>query len=231
MKVLILTGYDTNESYKEIGLISAQNKYEYAMKNNYSFLCFRSYEGYDRPASWFKVPLILSLLENYDWIFWTDADSLITNFNKKIEDIIETNYERKKTLFLSPVALPTEVNLPELKEQNYIITQDNYSPCMGEFIIRNCEWSKNFFLEMNKQIQFANDGIWENRAQDYLMFHNPEILKYCKFIPKKEMNAFYKTAKEEPLDWTEGDFVCHLPATSQDRRVRYMKELLQKITK
>ena len=84
---------------------------------------------------------------------------------------------------------------------------------------------------MNKQVQFANDPIWENRAQDYLMFHNPEILKYCKFIPKKEMNAFYKTAKEEPLDWTEGDFVCHLPATSQDRRVRYMKELLQKIIK
>lgn len=229
MKVLILTGYDSNKSYQEVGPLSAQNKYEYAMKNGYSFLCYRSYESYDRPPSWFKIPLILSLMESYDWIFWSDADSIVTNFNIKVEEIIEKKYERKKTVFLSPAISPVEVNLPDLKEQNYIITQDDYSPCMGEFMIRNCEWSKKFFLEINNQTQFINDPIWENRAQDYLMFHNSKILEYCKFIPKKEMNAFYKNAKGEDLDWQQGDFVCHFPATEPERRLRYTKELIQKV--
>jgi len=231
MNILVLTGYDTNKSFKEIGLLSAHNKYEYAMKNNYSFLCQRSYKGYDRPISWFKIKQIIDLLDNYDWIFWTDADSVITNFNIKIEDFIETTYERKETLFISPQATPVEIRLPELKEQNYIIAQDNYSPCMGEFIIRSCDWSKNFFSQIYKQIQFMDDPIWDNRGQDFLMFNNPEILEYCKFVPKKKINAFYKTSQGESLDWEHGDFLCHFPATEPERRLRYTKELLEKVIK
>jgi mannan polymerase II complex MNN10 subunit len=226
MKILICTGYTNHErgNFTDWANKTTQNKFEYAEKHGYGFLSERNYEGYDRPISWYKINKILKVLNEYDWIVWMDADSLITNYNIKIEDIINKQFERQKTVFLSPENLPIECSLPELKETNYIISQDNYSPCMGIFFIRNCEWSRNFFEKIYNQISFMNDGIWENRAQDYLLYHNPNLMENIKFVPKKILNSF-------TLDWTSGDFIIHWPATEYERKKRYTDEYLEKVIK
>lgn len=228
MKILVYTGFDNNKGYYETGLISGPNKAEYAFRHGYDFLCSRNYEGYDRPLSWFKIRKILELLPNYDYIFWSDADAVITNYLIKLEDIINAPVQRQPTVKISPDNFPgcepIEVPLPELTQPNYIIAQDNYSPCMGNFIIRNCEWSHNFFVSIYNQIQFMNDPIWDNRAQDYLFQQKSDLMKFVKFIPKKSINSMIH-------DWTIGDFMIHLAATEMPRRVNLMNYYLNQLLK
>lgn len=238
MKVVLYTGYTDGErgNFTEWADKTTKNKFEYAEKHGYGFLSERNYTAYDRPISWYKVRKILYLLEEYDWVMWMDADSLIMNYNIKIEDIIEKQVKRQDSVFLSPEIGPNkeplECKLPELVSTDYIIAQDNYSPCMGVFMIRNSEWSKNFFKDIydQKQIpenlkeQYLHEGLWENRGQDYLLYNNPDLMKNIKFVPKNTLNSF-------SIDWSPGDFVIHWPATEFERKKRYTDEYLKQVIK
>jgi hypothetical protein len=231
MKVLVYTGFDNNNGFNEIGKLSAQNKFEYAQRHNYDFLCVKNYHGYDRPISWFKIQKIIQLLPQYDWIFWSDADALIMNQTIRVEDIISINIPRRETIRLSPrdtgsvdsASEIKEISLPPLEETNYIISQDEYSPCMGNFLIRDSRWSRLFFECIYNSTQFLNDNLWDNRAQDYLFHLHPnEYLTKTKFFPKSWFNAFY---------YEPSNFIVHFPATEPLRRLRYTNEFLQKVIK
>lgn len=238
MKILVYTGYTDHErgNFTAWADKTTKNKFEYAEKHGYGFLSERNYVGYDRPISWYKVHKILNLLDQYDWIMWMDADSLVMNYNIKIEDIINQKFERQKTVALSPEIgpgkEPIKCDLPELLESDYIITQDNYSPCMGIFMIRNSKWSKDFFTRIYNQDQipenlkeeYITEGLWENRGQDYLLYHNPDLMKNIKFVPKRTFNSF-------SIDWMPGDFMIHWPATEFERKKRYTEEYLEKVIK
>src|SRR3990167_9711436 len=141
MKILVYTGYDN--AFKFVGDITSPNKFLYARKYDYEFLMTRDYRGFDRPISWYKIKKIRELLPYYDWIFWTDADSCIMNYDLSLDHLINNNFERKNDINISPLggAPPVTINLPPLKEVNYIISEDAFQPCMGNFLIRNCEWS------------------------------------------------------------------------------------------
>ncbi len=41
-----------------------------------------------RPASWSKIRAVKHHLKQYDWVFWVDADTLITNSSKKVESLL-----------------------------------------------------------------------------------------------------------------------------------------------
>jgi hypothetical protein len=41
---------------------------------------------FNRPWSWFKLPLIVSLLHQYDEVLWLDADVVVRRFDKDIFD-------------------------------------------------------------------------------------------------------------------------------------------------
>jgi hypothetical protein len=223
MKILVYTGFDDNRGFRNFGIDSTLSKARYALKNNYDFLCTRDYTGYDRPISWFKIKKILELLPNYDYIFWSDADAVITNHAIRIEDIISKEIERPKSIMVSPETSPRQfsMEIPPLKSIDYVIAYDDYSPCMGNFIIRNCEWSMNFFSKIYEKTEFMNDPIWDNRAQDNLIYHDKSISEHIKYVPKKMINSFI-------YDWTRGDFLIHFPAISPERRVLLTREYMQK---
>lgn len=69
----------------EPGLAS---KRAYAKRHGYTFL-----EGgqdvWDRkrPIAWSKLNFILKYLDQYDYLFWSDGDVIITNPEKRLEDI------------------------------------------------------------------------------------------------------------------------------------------------
>ncbi len=41
-----------------------------------------------RPASWSKIPAVLSALAAHDWVFWVDADTLVTNPAMALEELL-----------------------------------------------------------------------------------------------------------------------------------------------
>lgn len=218
MNILVLTGY-CGDRFSRAGSLSAANKNEYAAKHGYDFLCLRStYCGYKDPVSWLKIEWIQKNLKNYDWIFWSDADSVITNQEIKLEDIINNKFVRPESVMVSPEVHSISVKLPELLQSSYIIAYDDYSPCMGNFLIKNTVWSEKFIVEILRlKEKYYNNTIWDNRAQDYLFSEAPSMMGCVDFVPQKALNSGI-------FQWTKGDFMLHFYATAEKWRLEKLIE-------
>ena len=133
MKLLVLTGYD--DAYANVGDIGIPNKYRYCELRNYAFNIVR--EGFDtsRPASWSKILFVKERLPHYDWIFWTDADSLIMNHEVKLTRFIDSSYD-------------------------FIMALEN----AGQFFIRNSEWSFKWLDAIWNSTEYIHHHWWENMA-------------------------------------------------------------------
>jgi hypothetical protein len=86
-KIALLNFFDAN--YTQVGAISAPNKLEYCMRHNYAYICERIPNDSGRPAAWHKLDMIRRHLPYFDWVFWNDADTLIMNMDKKLEDLLD----------------------------------------------------------------------------------------------------------------------------------------------
>ena len=62
-------------------------KRKYCEKHGYDFV-FDSIEADKKLSYHHRKDMILRLMENYDWVMWTDVDVWINDFNKSIEDLI-----------------------------------------------------------------------------------------------------------------------------------------------
>ena len=77
-----------------------------------------------RKAHWTKLKALRENLNKYDWIFYSDADAHIMNYDKKLEDFI-TAFSRDKNTFL-------------------IISRDNVCLNSGNFFMKNCKRSIDY---------------------------------------------------------------------------------------
>jgi len=92
-RIAIVTLFDKN--YKSLAELSIPNKMAYAAKYNYEFIYFDDVIDKSRPPQWGMVKAVEKLLltNKYDWVWWIDLDSLIMNFDIKLESIIDENYD------------------------------------------------------------------------------------------------------------------------------------------
>lgn len=96
-----------------------------------------------RPAPWGKVPLLRSLLDEYDWVLWLDADVVIVDLDADINDEVQEG----KDLYL--------VEHPWLGQ---------YTANSGVVLLRSCDWSRAFLDEVWALDQYAEHPRWENAA-------------------------------------------------------------------
>lgn len=88
MKIAILT-FAVGADYKRAMEPGMASKRAYAARHGYTFL-----EGGDdvwdrrRPIPWSKIRFILKYLNDYDYLFWSDGDVIITNPALRLEDHI-----------------------------------------------------------------------------------------------------------------------------------------------
>ncbi|KXZ46638.1 hypothetical protein GPECTOR_42g849 [Gonium pectorale] len=68
--------------------ITGPNKRAYAALHGYTFVDASELLDASRPASWSKIPAVLSVLDSYDWVFWNDADTVITNTSLPLEALL-----------------------------------------------------------------------------------------------------------------------------------------------
>ncbi len=87
MKLAILTLFTNN--IKEYGILSVKNKRKYAKLYGYDLIVCKKILNTNRAVAWGKIIMIKKFLHDYDWVFWTDADSLIMNMNISLESIIK----------------------------------------------------------------------------------------------------------------------------------------------
>jgi hypothetical protein len=96
-----------------------------------------------RPAPWAKVPLLQSLLDEYEWVLWLDADVVVVDLEADISDEIQPD----KDMYL--------VEHPWLHQ---------YTANSGVLLLRSCAWSREFLQEVWALERYIEHPWWENAA-------------------------------------------------------------------
>lgn len=132
MRIALVTYGDENVA--EWKTVSFPLKEAYCKLHGYDFVS-RHERLDDRPAGWTKIPLILERLPNYDWVYWSDADSLILQPRMELQHFIA----EEKDLVFCIAGLHGTIN-------------------SGEFFVRNTPWARGFLERVYAQAFLVNDG-------------------------------------------------------------------------
>lgn len=127
-----------------------ESKRVYAARHGYAFHCGGA-DVWDRsrPIPWSKFRFILKYLDDYDYLFWSDADAIILNQELRLET---------QVLSLLPA------------HKDILWTQDacgHYNN--GHMLIRGgSAWVRDFFTRCYAQTQFLYHIWWDNAAMLHL---------------------------------------------------------------
>ena len=173
------------------------SKRAYAAKHGYDF----HYGGEDvwdrsRPIPWSKFNFIQKYLDNYDYLFWSDADAIILNDTIKLEDLL----------------------LPLLPGGKDILW--TYDACghynNGHILIRGkSAWVRDYFHRAYNQTDLIYNIWWDNAGMIRLFDTNPwdrDKIQTCK--EHWLFNAYIFGPKDTADDTTTrlykpGDFLIH----------------------
>lgn len=216
MKICVATLY--NDRYKSIAEETIPNKKEYCLTKGLDFIC--KTEGFSIDLGFEKILLLIDLISSkkYDWIYWCGCDTLITNFNLKLDDFIDENF-------------------------HLIATTDSHGFNSDSFLIKSspesllfCNSVMGLFDKYNRVGQCA----MEQDAMNELF--SDRFSHFVKFLPQRAFNSYlydlYVHMKEysERKDlfgnigeWASGDFLLHIPGISLDRKLSILKDYKQKI--
>lgn len=202
LKIAIVSLYD--QGYKHIGQYSDENKKKYAEKHGYDVFIYHNALDATRPAAWSKILAIQKHLKDYDWIYWSDADSLIMNTDIKLESFIDDNVD-------------------------LIISKECYHGFLntGSFLIKNTGWSHILLKRIYDQSQFINHSLWEQKALAYLLQVDKTILAHLKIVEQRVLNSNYGYTNAIRCWYKKGDFIVHFFGPCD--KEKFMKEWSKKI--
>jgi hypothetical protein len=184
------------------------NKVKYAEKHGYTAVA-KTDNFSPEQVHFDKFVHILDVMEknpDVDWVWWLDNDAMITNFDIKVEDLVDKDYH---------VIMPTDIAALNT----------------GSFIVRNSAQAKewlNFLL--SKKREYKDDKKWFEQ-QAVIDFY-PKFQDLFKIIPQQWLNSYdYKMYNVEGIDllgqdgqWYPGDFVIHWPGLPNDVRVKLSQQ-------
>lgn len=211
-KFAIISMY--NESHSDLGSIAWPNKVAYAEKHGYGYFCKTDNFTNKISIQFEKFTLMLDLFDanpDIDWIWWLDNDAMITNYDIKLENIVDPEY-------------------------HVIVTTDVATVNGGCFIVRNSiqgkEWLK-FMLYIGQKEYKDNRWPDQQPMADFFIKYRDII----KVVSQRTMNSYdYKLYGVEGIDqlgqsgqWHPGDFVLHFPALPNSARIQLMKQYIPQI--
>lgn len=202
-----------NEQHIDLAKYTWNNKVDYAEKHGY--IAVAKTDNFSTEQVHFdKFVHILDVMKSnptVDWVWWLDNDAMITNFDIKVEDLVDPNY-------------------------HIIMSTDIASLNTGSFIVRNStqgrEWLE--FL-LGKKLEYKNDTKWFEQ-QAVIDFY-PKFQDIFKIVPQQVLNSYdYTMYNVKGIDllgqdaqWAPGDFVIHWPGLTNDTRIELAKHFQQYI--
>lgn len=207
-KIAMLTVISDDIYYKRYQK-AIKIKRDYCHYYNYDFI----FKRFNKCNGWNKILILKQKLKDYDYIFTSDADVILTNRDIRIEDII-LRYSLNKSILG--------------------ITTDYNSLNSGNIIWRNCYLSRQLIkktIELNDdkiryslKTPFIPKGIYEQPSLIYWINSNKKYQEKIKIIPQFEMNSYESIFPElrkpniiksinkinNRCNWKEGDFLIHL---------------------
>ena len=204
--VSIIGGIDYYNRYKN----SIQIKKKYCKKNYYDFhFTFTS----TKLDGWAKTLKLLEIMKTkkYEYIFLSDADVTITNFDRRIETIINKYFNSEYICYIT-----TDLN--SLNNGNVIWKSCNDSILFIEEMIK----LKNDKIIYTISKPFLPKGIYEQPALIYLYNKYEKWRKKIKIIAQFEINSYTPLLIQDNKNvinvidnivnrslWEEEDFLVH----------------------
>jgi mannan polymerase II complex MNN10 subunit len=173
---------------------------DYARRHGYDLIV--DYETHtDRSVVWWKFNMAERLIKSakYDWIWWLDFDTLITNTDIKLANIIEE--ELKNTT--NPEAI------------DYILTHDCNGLNAGSFVFRGHERSLKLIHDsyaMHDEAKKEDKHLSEQDTTVKLLKENQAIAETAHRVPQWKLNAFPQEIAcydDSRRVWEHGMFVLH----------------------
>jgi hypothetical protein len=189
------------------------NKDKYATHRGYK--AFAKMDNFSPEAVHFDkfVHILQVLNDNPDlaWVWWLDNDAMITNFNCKIEDVIDDSYD-------------------------VIMATDVASLNTGSFFVKNSENSRVWLEDMiAKRKDYLNDKKWFDQQcviDTYVTYKD-----IIKLVPQKSINSYdYRMYGVQGTDmlgnngqWEQGDWVVHWPGLNNSLRIQLAEKFAKLI--
>lgn len=202
-KYCIASAYSHN--FEEIVNITKPTLEKYANLHNIDIV-IENIQKYDRPFSWYKVYLILNLLQSnkYDYVLWIDSDAVILSNKYQLDAFIVDN----KYLYLA-------------KDINGI-------NC-GVMMVKNNHYMINFLNKVYSMTEYLHDGWWEQKAIHKLVNDNYEnITTYIEYIPQHIWNAYDYGSCRLSFDGnvSKDSFIFHTPGMSINQKIHKLKQYI-----
>lgn len=214
--IAIITFITQNPSYLHLSLKNKDRKCS-GHPSNLTFLtCVSDYarrHGYDlivdyeahseKGLMWWKYAMIERLIKkknkDWDWIWWMDFDTLITNTDIKVADIVDEA--------LANVTDPSQID--------WILSHDCNGLNFGSFLVRNSERPLKFIADVIAMSADKKEDGGEPSEQDatvMLIKADPKSAARTIQIPQTKINGFPQEIAcfdEEHKGWQPGMFVLH----------------------
>ncbi|CAI6332481.1 unnamed protein product [Periconia digitata] len=172
----------------------------YARRQGYDLVI--DYEEHaKRGTMWWKFEMITRLIKTnkYDWLWWLDFDTLITNTDIKLTDIIQET--------LANVTNPDEID--------YLLTHDCNGLNMGSFVVRAHERSTKVFRDaaaIEGRHREKGEQFSEQDSMVTLLKDDAATSQRTIQVPQWKLNAFPEEIScfdESDRVWEPGMFVLH----------------------
>lgn len=193
--ICVLMAYDAMQ--RSLGEFSVPNKVAYCKKHGYGLVI--ETDGFDRsrPPAWSKILFVKRHLHDHEWVFWSDADSMILNDAVRLETFLDADFD-------------LIVGREDVGVGHAVVN-------VGAFFIRRSEWSLAFFDRLYAQESFAQHPHADNGALIELL-GTEDLSEHIKIVPQRRFNSY-------ATNFAPGDFLLHLPGMTEEERVRRMRDL------
>ncbi|KAF7045733.1 hypothetical protein CFC21_054815 [Triticum aestivum] len=219
-------------SFRGVLAATARNKRAYAAAHGYGLAALPpGAVDPGRPPAWSKVLALRARLRRHHWLFWNDADTLVTNPDISLEEIL-----------FSVIGHSDFDASPDL-----ILTEDINGVNAGLFFIRRSKWSERFldtWWNHTSFVQFGSTKSGDNAALKHIVDHlSPEETQAHVRIAKMQclFNSYPWVATWKSVHrlifhpsttwkgaYSDGDFMVHFAGLNDKRG--WTSRILREIT-
>lgn len=197
MSIGIVTLFGGPEDFIQACKPCVESVIEYCKLQSYDHFMWDG-EGIDRPISWARIPLLLTVMEEHPEIshfLWVDADAMITNPRIRIEPLVDLLERQNRALLLS------------------IDGANNLNDGVG--LYKNCPRTKGLLERLWAMEEYTHHPWWVNAAIAKLYATEPELR--ADILVAGEPN-FFNSYVMGRSPWRFGDFIVHFAGVPTPQR-------------
>jgi hypothetical protein len=188
-----------------------QNKVLYANKHGYRTFCKTDNFLKTVTVGYEKIFYIKDLMidnPDVEWFFWLGTDTLITNFNIRIEDRIDNNFH---------FIVATDGNA--INADSFLVKNSEQGRALIDWIANNVQkYDAHYFREQQAMIEASEMDEWRH----IIRVVQQHLINSHDCWPNHYLPGFGYDKLGGRAWWEPGDFVVHWPGSSLETRLLRM---------